>query len=462
MKKLYVFLLVFIIAFSPLTGCFYSYASGGSGGSWESISDEETLVAAFKAYCKRQNFDISHVPNTVKDIVKWDYGQLEKYCVLAGIDITGLNAHIWYKYQDSKLRFFFDSVAIRLLNQLYNSIINENNMSANSHKTVYSGKVYTDAANNRVYTFIVSGRPYFNSNSSVLAKGDKYIYTGAELKNYLNQTVFFPLDGNNSLTTTVVRGELFNNYRFNFAVQQSDQAYFYCEDGGLLNYDFINGFPCIIFSTATELYYFGVYHEVEYMQNGNKRRDVDTFMIQQLNNPDVTPANIQYNQGNTPEPIPENKSMEVSTDGDTINNYITNNNITNTYNYYDDDDPPGTPKPTPLPDTPDYPTGGYIGSDGQIHWSMPDLDIDWHLNLDFNNLPFPFSIPTDIINFLEVLDSEPVAPSYELEFTIFDNDVTVEIDLSFFDEEMEIIRGIILAGYCLFLIVNTRNLFHVY
>ena len=175
-KRTIILLLCVIFAFSPLiTIGSFSYADnnppagGGTASSWVPVEDNEALVASFKAYCKSRNLDISHVPNTVKAIVAWDYHQLELYAGLANIDLVSLQAHIWYAYDNNdKVKFFIDKTGVVAFANLYGAIIQQEGLTEDSTKTLYSGKWFQDDNGNGAYCYIVptdSGAYFVNETT---------------------------------------------------------------------------------------------------------------------------------------------------------------------------------------------------------------------------------------------------------------------------------------------------------
>lgn len=74
---------------------------------------------------------------------------------------------------------------------------------------------------------------------------------------------------------------------------------------------------------------------------------------------------------------------------------------------------------------------------------------------------FPFCIPFDLIDFISVLDSEPVAPHFEWVIplsAVGGKDLYFEIDLKPFDKVAEVVRLMELLSGCVGLILLTRNI----
>lgn len=74
---------------------------------------------------------------------------------------------------------------------------------------------------------------------------------------------------------------------------------------------------------------------------------------------------------------------------------------------------------------------------------------------------FPFCIPFDLIDFISVLDSEPVAPHFEWVIplsAVGGKDLYFEIDLKPFDKVAEVFRLMELLSGCVGLVLLTRNI----
>lgn len=475
-KRTIILLLCVIFALSPLMNLgSFSYADNppSGGGAWDPVTDEKTMVAAFKAYCERQNFDISHVPNTVKAIVKWDYNELQKWAALANVDLETINAQIWYGYDSTgKLKFFYENGALVQLSRLYATILQDERLVAdyNTTKNVYSGVWFEDLDGNGCFVYmnraIGTGSDYIsNINKSDL--GSIYQTSGGVL--------FYQLALNESITKTFNFSQAQQNISINFT--RSYISGTVANAGNLVHASYSNSKGKIyqnitnvrsfieghdaIFSIKTishPRYFYGTVLLVDFIGHSDEYEFSTLYELQASN---TTNSNINYNIGEPPENIPTGKSMEVTTNETTINNYLTKNSDSHdTYNYYDNDTPPEPPSYTNPYD--DNPTGGVINPDGSINFQMPDLNIDWHLNLDTSNLPFPFSIPYDMINFFNAFSTEPVTPHIQENLTIYNMSIPIDIDLEWLDDVAGYFRTFLLLSYVFGLIIATRALFHIY
>lgn len=473
--KITAIIISLFIAFCPLlTNGFISYADnvpGGSGGAWDPIETHEDIVAAFKAYCQTTGLNTEHVPNTINAIVKWDYSQLQKYAALANVDLEGLNAHIWYQIKQNKpLKFYFDSTGITTCQKIYAQIVSDNNLTANTSKTI-STKYFEDSDGNSCYCFVrknLINQYYqtrnFSDYNNNIQFGTYYRFTGLsfftnnpdgsylQTINYHNTSRNYYIgvgkrkDGNDNFNSVVI------GYS---APDVSSWGYVNTIYLDVYNNTSSDGYLCIIYDSYTHKYYLGTY--MSYLYNGTTQyyTNCESIELPDLN---TTNSDITYNQG---EPVthPQDKGMQVTTGDTTINNYITNNNTNITYNYDDNNEPPSTL--TPLPQTPNYPTGGTQNPDGSFNWTMPDLNIDFHIDSDISDI-FPFSIPFDIIHFFDIFDSEPVTPEVDTTFEICNIEIPIQFDLHWLDDTAAYFRAFVLAIYCFGLAIATRALFHIY
>lgn len=471
-KRTIILLLCLIFAFSPLvTLGTFSYAEntpsagGGGGYDWVPVSDNDGLVASFKAYCRSRNLDISHVPNTVKSIVTWDYHQLELYAGLNNIDLTGLQAHIWYAYDNNNfIKFFFDQTGCSILSRLYGAIVSAKGLTDNSQKTLYKGDWFEDDDGNGAFCYIGASNNIPASDIANYKLGTLYRTSGAVLYDWVNagETTTYYLKKNGvTYPYYLAKGDSTNNV---FIQLQSNSTYnpYFNLFNAMYGHDdrneVVEGNLAIIkLSENDHRYYLGSYNYVHNTRNDTFIYNITNFV--ELARDSGEPAQIDASQGDTTNP-PTNKNLIINTQDTTINNYITNNNITNNTYDYTDDNPLEPPVYTDPYDN--NPTGGILGPDGSINFQMPDLNIDWHLNLNTNNLPFPFSIPYDMINFFNAFSAEPVAPHIQENVTIANMTIPIDIDLEWLDDVAGYFRTFVLLIYVFGLIIATRALFHIY
>ncbi len=103
-----------------------------------------------------------------------------------------------------------------------------------------------------------------------------------------------------------------------------------------------------------------------------------------------------------------------------------------------------TPEPEPEPDP-----------EPETETSSEDVN-DYKVEL---STLFPFCIPFDFIALLDALDAEPEAPSFEIPFVVpaLEIDERYEVDLSMFDEQMEVVRTFETIGFIVLLMHLTSK-----
>ena len=104
-----------------------------------------------------------------------------------------------------------------------------------------------------------------------------------------------------------------------------------------------------------------------------------------------------------------------------------------------------------------------IDSDKDLDNDIPIADVIPGANVSDYTITglqdvFPFCIPFDLIDFLNVLDAEPEAPRFEWEFEYVKGKVyKFDLDLSRFETVAAAFRTFELLGFCLALILITRD-----
>lgn len=104
-----------------------------------------------------------------------------------------------------------------------------------------------------------------------------------------------------------------------------------------------------------------------------------------------------------------------------------------------------------------------IDSDKNLDNDIPIADVIPGANVSDYTITglqdvFPFCIPFDLIDFLNVLDAEPEAPRFEWEFEYAKGKVyKFDLDLSRFEAVAAAFRTFELLGFCLALILITRD-----
>lgn len=102
------------------------------------------------------------------------------------------------------------------------------------------------------------------------------------------------------------------------------------------------------------------------------------------------------------------------------------------------------------------------GTDPAIDPNAPadvDVEVDG-LKMDLKSI-FPFCIPFDVVDMIKLLDAEPVAPSYTVNWNIpiINRALTFEVDLSPFNGVAAILRNLEIILFCIGLAMVTRSMF---
>jgi len=92
-----------------------------------------------------------------------------------------------------------------------------------------------------------------------------------------------------------------------------------------------------------------------------------------------------------------------------------------------------------------------------------DTDTDTEVDIDIEDYKvdlrqvFPFCIPFDLMALFGALAADPVAPRFEIPFVVpsLGIEETYVIDLSFFDEQMVLLRKLELVGFIIGLMLLT-------
>ena len=102
------------------------------------------------------------------------------------------------------------------------------------------------------------------------------------------------------------------------------------------------------------------------------------------------------------------------------------------------------------------------GTDPAIDPNAPadvDIEVDG-MKMDLKRI-FPFCIPFDVVDMIKLLDAEPVAPSYTVnwQIPIINRALTFEVDLSPFNSVAAILRNLEIIIFCIGLAMVTRSMF---
>lgn len=472
--------LCFIIIFTPIVNDYNSICYADD--SWLDIvnsayeTDRKILVAAVKAGLNIFGYKETFSYAVDKAIFTWTYNQWDKACRNAGISggINAFNQTAKYRFSNSKLQFFFNVTGLADLNALYQYLCQHFDIDTGYHKTIYSGGYFEDDDGNGCYVYVAQNTvnsSYSISDSNIsdfAAVGTSLKYDNTDLLRLVPNTgdeayVSFNINQHTYSDSAVNSWAYVNNIipsrgpaqGLNVVTSYGRYWIYSTQPFGQSPLSNVYGEYTVIHFTKNDKYALGIMtHNMAWeVVNSNLYQFRGTYI-------DLSPHQQNVNAYNDDKTKPDlDKDATVDTNKDSVDGFLEDNNPDVTY---DQEEPPSQQPVDPNAVTPnnDNPTINPGNSD--FNFQMPNINIQWNLPFNVNNMPFPFSIPFDIKNFLEILDSEPIAPSYEFDFYILDNHVEYEIDLSEFDEAMEIIRNIELAGYCIFLIISTRALFHIY
>ena len=102
------------------------------------------------------------------------------------------------------------------------------------------------------------------------------------------------------------------------------------------------------------------------------------------------------------------------------------------------------------------------GTDPAIDPNAPadvDIEVDG-MKMDLKRI-FPFCIPFDVVDMIKLLDAEPVAPSYTVnwQIPIINRALSFEVDLSPFNSVAAILRNLEIIIFCIGLAMVTRSMF---
>lgn len=450
-KRTIILIVCVTIISSPLLLCGdFSYAYDDDG--WENVSSESDTVKAVMSIWKAYQFYYNTQPAGL--YTNFTYNKLEKYLADCGYTVDDLNQHLRKRYDELNSVWCYKIFAdgIKIVNDIWDTMLASSGITPNSNQTVYSGKYFTDADGNKVMCFITYGSAgdysgnVLNVGGTFTAFGTKYTHYGSEFVNM--SSVTYHTTSTQTLTKTVIdsgTGTGSGSYQ-NFRCIQENYQPVYAYTGYIIGYD------CIIYNTGTNKYYLGTFIEYNRL-NQDSSINYRAYRIRSLD--------IISNDG-----IKGNSSATAHRGDDTNKLDDTKDHIITPPDDLEDpeDEPiiePVTPTQPPTDPNVPNPTGGNVNPEsGDVNWQMPNLNIDWDLG-DFTHI-FPFSIPYDLIDMFEVLDTDPVTPHVEgeIDFGTFQYDLDIELD--YFDEFMEYVRAFELFGWVVGLIIATRGIFKIY
>lgn len=467
MKKLLILFICINISLMPLISISsISYAEEQPTWTYVTQQDDEPrrsiVVGAIKAYLGGRGYNNTFTYTTEKAIVQWSYNNWDNFARSKGYNgLSDLNNHIAYRYNSNGvLQFFLDGTSLEMLNQMYSAILEYYNITENTNKQIYNSEYFTDLDGNGCYVYQAKVIGAVDSLSNLYTtEGTRYLYSG------------FLLQSSQELRNHIFRlTSSYPNVELTYSTSGSQFLGAYGSNRYILYQSNITTSDLIIFKQNNN-YYFGIYQE---MNNSPVPYRIYDFL--QLTNAEAVNSAVSAAQAGMNAGIVANgKAAAISTGKDGANalkDYLEDNDSTDddVITPVDDTTPPddiptgGTP--------PDYnDTGGVLTPDGNggynFNFKMPQLNIDWNLGLNVNNLPFPFSIPFDFNNALKMLDVEPETPRFQgtIHVPYINYDWEIDLDFGKYDEYETLInmfQKVLLFGYVISLILATRAVMHIY
>lgn len=354
---------------------------------------------------------------------------------------------------------------------------------------VYSGEYFIDDDGNSCLVTIInvnpSSYPYGYNNENIIAKGSTFVRPGGkDVIDYYtsNGSTYFSFNVNsNTYYYNIWYASYLSKYSSNSDVNNNKLFYY-------ANYTFMNteyyGRPTILKMSGNR-YGYGILSQTS---NGdyNGGAVLGAFTPSTFNSQN-TDINFYTTNNNNISVYPTidadgtlyiTPKVNVGVDGEinyqpyTFNQGDTITNIVNNY-YTDsgtpdktisipDDEPYAEPTPPYGGTQPDWGTGdfgGFEDEDGNnwnFNFNIPDLNIDWEIQ--GLKEKFPFSIPFDLIAFVQVLDAEPETPEFTGTINLIIYQWEIDADLSAFDNLASIVRNVEFIGFCITLIMITRKM----
>ena len=456
LKKINVLLICFIIAVIP---CIYSidfsYAEDEpTATNWLPCDSEEMIVRGAKAFLKVNNFYWTYSP--VGQFYKWTYNHLEEQASNQGYTMTEISQGMKYRYlENGKIQFYFTAGCLQMLNNVYEGMLNNLGITPNSFKTVYSGKYYKDANNNKIMVFMAKSNIYNSWSGNRLnvynyfdGLGQKWLHNGSDYAS-LNSVTFPVPNGDRTFNISTATGQNYGAYQ-EFRCIDSVNNPVYVTSG------YHSGYDSILYSRYFDKFYICTFIDFDWY-NSTGQLNYRTIKITSFGNelPKTNDnngnASVNANQGNEPQ-----NPFEPDTD----------------YTIDEPDDDNDEPVTTPVePEPPNDPNtgGGTTNNNGDTTFNffiVPNLP---DLNPDPQNIPnkwkipnlqqkFPFCIPFDLIAIYSVLDTEPQAPKIQQTVDFGGFTYNLDINLNTYDSAMVNIRKFILVLYIFGLLFVTPSI----
>lgn len=451
-KKSLIFLVCLCIVFTPVlsvNNTQFSYASD----NWEAVSDsnKELILKACELFLKAHSFtykySISGAFNT------WSYEELERKCADHGITMTELSQGLQYQVNNGKYSFLYSSGVAQALNNLWTHLMQDYGLTANTFKTIYSGKYWQDPNGNKVLCFVADSTNIASLRTDIYDHitgfGQKYLHSGSELKSLssiqykysINDTVTFNIQYSSAMYGAFI-------YIDCYGVNSSNNI-IYSDNGTYQSYD------CIVYKPSNNTYTLCTYCDIVAQKtiDGNTQ-NVRVIKISRLwdywsGHVESGNADVQAHQGDTDSNIPTDKPVQIDETDDEPEVII----------------PTEPPSQQPVPPdsvtpNPENPTINPGNSD--FNFQMPDININWNLGFDGENMPFPFSIPYDLKRAFEMVNVEPETPRFQGTVDLIVCEWDIDIDFTPYDGLANTVSKWLLFIYIIGLIVATRSIMHIY
>lgn len=483
LKKFTCIILSLLIAISScLAFCDFSYADE-TIDQWEDVDSDELYGRAFNAYMKNRGGAYTSSQGIGKSLFNWDYNTLMLLGRGLGIDVQSLNNKIHYYVDNNGVyKFMYDTSAIGILNNLYEAVLDKYGIDYTNTDVdidVYNGYATDNGFHLYVFDIPAGNTANVNLKQLMLTEGTFYMYSHdtiynnwQELNPYFNlrdkdtptsynqytATFDFSKYPNTNLATNKVGYGSFKNnsdyYDYSPALRTGGSINSLDFKGTFVSSYFggCYGFPCIAMFKFNSNTYHLYFCNITYTNNNEiyiyKYGYLDTI-VNALNNNAVDHDNIKFVAPKIKVPLPTDDPVIIDDDGNSDDDDD------------DDDNPSQKPVPpdsiTPNPNNPSLPTGV-----PDVDFQMPNINIDWNLDLDIDNLPFPFSIPNDLYNAFNSLNVEPEAPHFQGNIDLVVYEWPVDIDFTDFSSMANVFRKWFLFLYIITLIIATRSVMHIY
>lgn len=449
MKRISViFISLFIVVFPVLPTCSTVVYADDDYGDYLYANTNAFVYAAVKTYLNWRNF-FTVAPTA--------HALGVQYVVNEGFNLIGTTPeefrdNLRYKYgTDGKLQFLFTPALILQLTDMYDALMEKYGLSANTTKIVYSGKKFIDADGNQALVWVISQTGTFEDadySNYITKTGSFYKYKGDTLSTM--QSASFNLLSNFTYTGDMHVSDTWSNNSgvSTWFIGSGSSHPVFCNEG-------YHGGGTIIYTDGSETY-LGTYLRYTKKSDHKLMHRLSLLATRNLT-ASTSDQNVSANQR---EPRPNFgsgshalKAPKAGTPEDVLDDdeQLIPEEVDNPPQQQPVD--PGSV--TPNPDNPTINPGNE-----DFNFQMPNINIDWHLNMNVDNLPFPFSIPSDLNKAFKKIDVEPEAPDFSndihLGFGTWSYIWEFEFDLEDYDEQAEIFRKWFLFIYIIGLIIATR------